>query len=601
MSVMEVDVLVVGGGGCGLTLSLMLSDCDVDHLVVERRESTSLLPKAHYYNQRTMEIFRQHDVADAVYDAGMPMNNCKVRYVTSLGGDGPLDQKELYSFDAFGGGPLRRATAEVSCGPATHLPQLALEPLLRGVADDRGARQVRFYHELIAFEQDATGVTATIQDRATGENYTVRARYMVAADGGRSIAPQLGLTRKGRANLAVLVSAHIVADLSEHIPGDAMITHIVHPESRFRWGVFVPVGPRWDRHCPEWQFSFAYHPDDDDRLTEADIVPAIRESMRLPDLPIELARINEWVAEATVIDRFRDGRIFLAGDAAHRVIPTSGLGLNSAIQDAHNLAWKLAAVLKGYASDALLDSYNDERQPASARYAEWSWFTFQNHLMVEMGLGFIPGASSEQTVAAVTDYLSDSEYGRMLRARAIEIVGTQRTEYGALEIELGGHYDSEAVIPDGTPPPATSAMGDDHVPLARPGHRVPHAWLSCGSRQISTIDLTGASATFALIIGTQGEAWRQAAETICRKTGVPINIVAVGVGGDFLDVTGAWDCGKGIAENGAILVRPDNVVGFRSLGAVTDPEAALGAAIASILGVTEIAGRREPEYALPDG
>ncbi len=584
MVMLDVDVLIVGAGACGLTASIILSDLGIDHLVIERRDGTSDLPKAHYYNQRTMEIFRQHGIDGAIYDVSMPVANCTVRYVTSLGGDGALDRRTLLCFDAFGGGPRRRAAERAAAVPATHLPQLSLEPILQRVAAERGARPIRFQHEVIAFEQDEDGVLATIRDRTSGEEYQVRARFMIAADGGRTVGPALDIHRAGHEKLAVLVSAHITADISDHVPGDAMITHIIHPESRFRWGVFVPVGPEWSRHSREWQFSFAYHPNEQHRLTADDIVPAIRESMRLPDLDITLHKVNEWWAEATVAPRFRAGNVFLAGDAAHRVIPTSGLGLNSAIHDAHNLSWKLAAVLKGQAGSGLLDSYEAERLPASHRNAEWSFFTFTNHLLVELGLGLMPGATPEQNIQAITAYLADDMYGRMLRARAAEVTGTQRTEYGALGVELGGCYESGAIIADGTAAPEADPMGDVYVATTRPGHRLPHAPLGHGSKRLGSHDVTGASERFALITGSSGAAWTQAAERATAATGVEIRAIRIGIGCDHADAVGLWDEFKQIGEDGAVLVRPDNIVAYRAPAMVADPAAALTGAMLSILG-----------------
>ncbi|QUT05789.1 FAD-dependent monooxygenase [Sphingobium phenoxybenzoativorans] len=603
MELLEVDVLVVGGGACGLTSSIVLSGLGIDNLVVEMRKGTSDLPKAHYYNQRTMEIFRQHGIAAEVFDKGMPMANCTVRYVTSLGGDGELDKRELLCFDAFGGGPRRRASERAAAVPATHLPQLGLEPILRRIADERGARTVRFQHEMVAFEQDAEGVTATIQDHAAGKAYQVRAKYMIGSDGGRAVGPALNIHREGREKLAVLVSAHITADISDYIPGDAMITHIIHPESRFRWGVFVPVGPQWSKHCPQWQFSFAYHPNETERLTAKDIVPAIRESMRLPDLDVTLHKVNEWWAEATVTPKFREGRIFLAGDAAHRVIPTSGLGLNTAIHDAHNLGWKLAATLKGEAGEELLDSYEAERLPACARNAEWSWFTFQNHLMVEMGLGLMPGAPEEANVQAIRDYLSDTTYGEMLRARAAEVAGTQRTEYGALGVELGSQYEGNAIVPDGSPAPAIDPMGDTYTPTTRPGHRLPHAWFEKGSLRISSHDLTGATERFSLITGARGGAWVEAAEKASATLGIEIKAIQVGVGCDYADASGLWDESKEIGEDGAVLVRPDNFVAYRSLNMVKDPASAIEGALRTVLSrnadkkAAPAAAKRQPALA----
>src|SRR5690606_21449455 len=143
------------------------------------------------------------------------------------------------------GGPRRRASQDVAAVPATHLPQLGLEPILLKFADERGRNTVRFLHELVRFEQDAGGVTATVLERESGKEYQIRAKYMIASDGGRTVGPALNIQREGREKLAILVSAHISADISDYVPGDAMITHLIHPESRFRWGVFVPVGPKW--------------------------------------------------------------------------------------------------------------------------------------------------------------------------------------------------------------------------------------------------------------------------------------------------------------------------------------------------------------------
>jgi 2,4-dichlorophenol 6-monooxygenase len=585
MSSAEVDVLIVGGGACGLTASIILSDLGVKHLLVERRPSTTQIPKAHYYNQRMMEIMQQHGVARSIYAVAMPMANCKVRYVTSLGGQGPLDGRELFTFDAFGGGARRASSDAVSAVPTTHLSQIGLEPILKRHAEERSPKNVRFHHELLKLEQDGDGVTATIRDRNIDTEYSIRANYMIAADGGRDVGPQIGVVLQGEKNLARLVTAPFVADLSPYVPGDAIITHLIHPASRFKWGALVPLGPLWSKHSAHWAFTFAYHPNDPTRLSETEMAHEVRGSLGLPDLPISIQRVSEWTAQAVVADRFQVGRIFIAGDAAHRVIPTSGLGLNSAIQDAHNICWKLAAVLKGRAARSLLDTYETERRPASLRNAEWSLFTFRNHAIVQAGLGLLAGAPAEENVLAIAEYLSDTRLGRTLRARAREVIGTQRTEYGALDVELGGNYISEAVIDDGTAEPEIDPMGDLYTPAARPGHRLPHAWLARDAKLISTHDITGASASFALITGSEGSAWRNAAEEVAGSTGISIKVASVGIGAEYSDHTGAWDRAKGIDDDGAVLVRPDNIVGYRSRGSTSDPKAALQTALDAIRGL----------------
>jgi 2,4-dichlorophenol 6-monooxygenase len=584
---LETDVLIVGGGACGMMSSIILSDAGIDHILVEARPTTTALPKAHYLNPRTMEIFRQHNVAQSVYEKAMPLSRCTVRFMTSLGGEGPLDGKELFVLDAFGGNSRRVASQRISQCLATNIPQIRLEPLLRNHADARAPGRIRFNHEVIEFSQDGDGVDATIRDVAKAATYRVRAKYMIAADGGKTIGPAFGVTHQTTGQLAMLCTIHITADLSRWMPGDAQLTWFVHPESPYRWGVLIPLGPTWGRHSEEWAFNFAYN-DPSDRLKDEEIIPAIRECLRLPELEIEVHRGSEWGAECSVADRFRFDRIFLGGDAAHRVIPTSGLGLNSAVHDAHNLSWKLAAVVKGQAGASLLDTYEAERQAAARRNYDWSLFTFRNHAVTQVGLGFIAGGSTEQNRAAIAEFLSDTPIGRMLRARAIEVAGTQRMEFGQPEIELGITYNSDAVVPDGTPVPEVDPMGDIHIPVTRPGHRVPHSWIEHAGHRISTHDLTGASEAFVLITGSEGLPWIEAARKVATSMGISMRVARIGLGGehtfDYVDASGQWDAFKGIDEDGSVLVRPDGYVAFRSKSMVVAPEQVLTDVLSTVLG-----------------
>jgi 2,4-dichlorophenol 6-monooxygenase len=306
--------------------------------------------------------------------------------------------------------------------------------------------------------------------------------------------------------------------------------------------------------------------------------------LNLPDLELSVHKTSEWVVNRVVGDRFSFGRVFLAGDAAHRHVPTNGLGLNSAVHDSHNLAWKLAAVLQGRATSDLLDSYEAERRPADIRNADWALFTFFNHHMIDAGLGISPMAPPEANAATLTAYLSDTAMGRALRARAYEVLQTQRTEYGALDIELGYVYENGAIIADGTAPPEPDAMGCTYEPLARPGHRLPYAWLDGHDGRRSTHDLTGASARFVLIVGPDGEAWRRAVSRLADEDSMPLLAVSVGVGCEYTAVGGHWSDQAGIRPDGAILVRPDNHVAFRAASRVADPEAVLRSALGRILG-----------------
>lgn len=587
MADMEVPVLIVGGGGCGLSSSIFLSDLGVDHLLVERHATTSHLPKAHYLNQRTMEIFRQHGVADSVYEVGTPIENFgKVRWRTSLGGNGELDQRNIFEMDAFGGGTLRdRYEADSPC-MSSNYPQLRLEPLLRRHAEERAPDRIRFHHDVVDWEQAEDGVTATVHNRDTDERLTVKARYLIAADGGRTFGPRLGVQMTGPTGMVDMVSTHFSADLSDYWDDESLITWFLNPEGESSWGAgaMVQMGPTWGRKSEEWVVHFAFRPDDPERFNEEAIVPRLRELLRLPDLDLSVHKVSHWILDRIVAEQWRVGDIFLAGDAAHRQPPTTGLGLNTGVQDVHNLAWKLAHVLAGRASDALLDSYQSERKPVSTHGADWALLAFSNHTLIDAGIGLIPGAPVEANTAAFHALFADTLMGEALRARAAEAIGTQRFEFQAHDVEIGFSYQTGALVADGTEAPPRDPTGVIYTPATRPGHRLPHAWLNRNGERVSTHDLAGQNGGFVLITGTGGQAWADAAVTAGEKVGVEIRAVRVGVGGDYGDPTGTWSELRQIDDDGAVLVRPDNHVAWRCPTAPHSPQEALAEAVEAILG-----------------
>ncbi|MDN5862471.1 MAG: FAD-dependent monooxygenase, partial [Salinisphaera sp.] len=277
---MNVDVLVVGAGGCGLNLSIFLGNHGVDALTVERNTELAQLPKAHYLNQRSMEILRQHGVADDIYAGSTPPDNmARAMWLTTLGGDGPCDRRIVYEMDGIGGtGPSQRARydADSPCRCA-NLPLIRSEPVFKAHAERAmPADRLRFGHKLLAFDQDADGVNATIEDLASGETYTVRAKYLVGADGGRTIGKKLGNTLRGPSGLAKNVTVHLSADLSRELLDDRVMLHFfIHPTRRgpLASGALVPAGPgKWGRHSPEWIFHFMVAPDDPAEFDEAMVV-----------------------------------------------------------------------------------------------------------------------------------------------------------------------------------------------------------------------------------------------------------------------------------------------------------------------------------------
>jgi len=586
MTVLMTPVLIVGGGGCGLSTSIFLSNLGVEHLLVERRDTTSHLPKAHYLNQRTMEVFRQHGIAQAIYEVGCPIEKFgKVRWLTSLGGDGPLDGRIIHEMDAFGGGSLRATYDADSPGTASNYPQLRLEPLLKREAEKRAPDSIRFNQEVQSWQQGPDGVDVLVRDLGSGEEYTIRARYVVAADGGRTFGPELDVQMAGPTDMVDMVSTHFSADLSPYWDDESLITWFLNPEGKDSWGAgaMVQMGPTWGRKSEEWVLHFAFQPNDPERFNEEQIVPRLRTLLRLPDLELEVHKISHWILDRIVAQQWRFGSIFLAGDAAHRQPPTTGLGLNTGIQDAHNIAWKLAQVLAGRAGDALLDSYESERKPVSTHGADWALLAFMNHFVIDAGIGLIPGAPVEVNTQAFHNLFAEGLIGNALRHRAAVTIGTQSWEFQAHDVEIGISYETGALVGDGTEVPPRDPTGREYRPTTRPGHRLPHAWLERDGARLSTHDLTGPTG-FVLITGGNGEDWAKAGQEVADRFGVRLETVSIGSAGDFTDPDGDWARVRGIGERGAVLVRPDNFVAFRSPGETADPVATLGDAMSQILG-----------------
>lgn len=595
MSDLDVDVLIVGGGAAGLSASNLLARLGVGSLLVERHAGTSHLPKAHYLNQRTMEIYRQIGLADAIYARGAPAENMsKIIWQTSLGGDGPFDGKVIHAADAMGGGRFAGEHAQKGATRGVNIGQLHLEPILRGFAEHSNPRRVRFGHELVGFEQTETGVEAVVRDLDANEIYKVRARYLLAADGGKFVGPTLGVKMLGPTDLADYVGVYFKADLSRFIHDDTsvmrVILHTDQQPGRPPVGGLLAFGPdRWDRHSQEWAVGWGFAENDPERFNEDNIAERIQAFLKV-DAPIELIHVSHWKLEAVVADSFQVGRVFLLGDAAHRHTPGGGLGLNSAVQDAHNICWKLALVLQGRASEALLSTYEAERRPVVVRNAENSLLAFGNHNTFVSAMGLMPGAPPEMNLDAFQRLFSDTADGRARRARVSRvfdaIVGM---EYGPHDLEMGFQYESAAIVSDGTPSPERDSLGSHYQPTTHPGCRLPHVLLQENGVALSTHDLLPTGG-FLLIAGANGHAWVDAAKRLARERGLPVRAVRIGVDGDLADPSGAWAQISETASGGAVLVRPDGHVGFRANAAARDAVAALDQAFDRILALAAVRG-----------
>jgi len=585
----SIPVLIVGGGGAGLTASMLLSTYGVDSLLVSSLPTTSMLPKAHVLGQRTMEIFTEVGVADEVYRQGTPLENLvHTAFYAGVRGDNPNAGRQIGRIELWGAGYQDPEYVDASPCPTTNLPQLRLEPILKERAETLNPGGVRFGHELVGIKQLDEGVLSTIRDTATGEQYDVQSQYVIAADGGRTVGPLLGIDYQGERNLLDMVTVHMSVDFSDVLEDDSVLLRwLTNPDfgGTLPGGVMCPQGPtKWGTESEEWVVNVGYPAGDTDAGDHDKVMARVRNLLGMPDLEAEVHTISLWRMEGIIAETFRAGRVFLIGDAAHKHPPTSGLGLNSAVHDAQNLCWKLTEVLAGRASDGLLDTYEVERRPVIERNIANSLKCTQDVFALDAALGLDPTKSAAENWAEM-DILWDSSHPAHEERvdRVNRAFSAKAWEFRHHGLEYGFTYESAAVVGDGTPTPVPSNDVCLYEPSTRPGHPLPHAFVVRQGERLPLQDLTHGG-RFLLITGEDGAPWLDAAEKVAQDLGVPLVAVTVGTDTtDAIDQRFAWLRKREITSHGAVLVRPDRFVAFRSMGADDDPVSRLADAFAQIL------------------
>jgi 2-polyprenyl-6-methoxyphenol hydroxylase-like FAD-dependent oxidoreductase len=533
---LDIPVLVSGGGPVGLMASLLLSQHGVKSLLVERHPGTALTPKARGINARTMELFRQCGIEAAVRAAGL-----------SQTGTGLIVWTETLAGREIERRVPGRATAEnMAMTPVKNClcAQDDLEPVIRRFAEAAGLGELRFNSELTSFTQTADGVAGALTNRTTGEETQFRARYLIAAEGAQSkVRRALGAKMEGTEKVYDSVNILFQANLTQWVKDRPAALYFVELDELRATFLTINGTDRWGFliHSPS---KYGWTPED---FTPEFCTALIRKGIGVSDIPVTVLGVSPWQASAVVADRYRAGNVFLAGDAAHEMPPTGGFGLNTGVQDVHNLAWKIAAVLRGRADISLLDSYHAERQPLGT-------IITQNSLANAMSMG-----------------RTENKVGVLPRREFLN-------EQGLI---FGASYDSMAVVPDGTPAAALEDLVTQYVPSARPGSRAPHVWLKRGNEEISSIDLGGAH--FLLMAGANGDAWRRAAQGVALAW-PPLVTHVIGKDTEISDPDGTWHGAYGIEPDGAVLVRPDGYVAWRSRNGVSNPEASLREVFDRLLG-----------------
>jgi 2-polyprenyl-6-methoxyphenol hydroxylase-like FAD-dependent oxidoreductase len=526
-SLIEVPVLITGAGPTGLSASLLLSRHGVRSLTVERHPGTSIYPRATALNERTMEILRSLGLEAEVLGASFDV-------VPRLGMSRVLVDPEPRFAPSFS------PSSDVSPSHWTSCAQDSLEPILQRAAAAEALAQPLFGTELVGFEEDDCGISAQILDRTTDRVCDVRCKYLIAADGARSrVRERLGVRMQGPGELSQNLSIHFSAPLRRLIPHEPDFIHFVSNDDVT--GIFVPTDreSRWVFAVPATSSDGASHPP----LSPGHAAELVRKGAGVVDLDVEVIGTMPWTMQADWAERWRFGHVFLAGDAAHRMTPAGGLGLNTGVQDVHNLCWKLAAVLQGWAGPGLLDTYEDERLPV-ARY----------------------NAGRSVTL--------------MSRAAGLD-------DRSPRNVALGFVYESDAVISDGA---SASQAGDgDYVPSARPGARAPHLWLGNGAGRRSTLDLFGRHLTLL----DAGGAWRAAADTVARHLRAPL---------EYHELASArWRRLYGVGSTGAVLVRPDGHVAWRRGSVAAEPIGELRKVVNAINAVADMeGGGSSPSSGPPD-
>jgi 2,4-dichlorophenol 6-monooxygenase len=575
----ETDVLIVGSGPAGGAAALCLSTLGIANIMITKYRWTANTPRAHITNQRTMEIFRDLGIEDQVLADASPHDIIgDTVFCTSIAGE------EIGRIRTWGTSPDREADYQLASPSLTcDIPQTYLEPILVRNAAARGT-QARFSTEYLSHAQDADGVSVQARDRLTGSVLTIRAKYLIGADGARSmVAADLGLPMEGRMDIAGSMNITFTADISRYVSHRPSVLYWVIQPGSDVGGIGAGL-VRMVRPWHEWLIVWGYDISQPAPVVdEAAATQIVRSLLGLPGLDVQITGTSLWGNNELYATRLQSGRVFCAGDAVHRHPPSNGLGSNTSVQDSYNLAWKLAAVLRGQAGPALLDTYSAERVPVARQIVLRANQSSREFVQLFDALGVTGARDEAEMIAGIEERKANTPQGAAKRAAIARAMELKHYEFNAHGVEFGQFYQSAAVVSDGSARPAPARDPELYYqPSTVPGSRLPHAWVGSSTDKVSTLDLAPAD-RFTLITGIAGEAWAAAAEKVAHDLGVPLQAVVIGPGREVTDLYFDWGRLREVGEDGALLVRPDKHIGWRSMSLPADPQRALHAALSALL------------------
>ncbi|KAI1458287.1 FAD binding domain-containing protein [Annulohypoxylon moriforme] len=535
-----IPVAIVGGGPVGLVSSILLSLSGIDHVVFEQYPDTSIHPKALGINQRTVEIFQHLGIEEELIKHRAPSDSVShTAWYTGLG-KGDI---EIVKREAWGAG--ERAEEYYRNSPAQYsiLPQIRLEPILKRRALSLNPKAIRYNTKVLSVQEEDDSVVLLVRTK-DGVEEEVRARYVLGADGGRGFAQSIEIDWEGKQDIVEMMTVHFKAELEAlHPDKNVFLSWLINPTMRgsLGTGYCYHIGPYYPKReaRSEWVFAFPRLPEDPATFENEDTIKRIQKSLGIPGLDIDLLSISSWTVNAVVASRYRSkgGKVFLVGDAAHRFPPWGALGMNTGVQDAYNLIWKLVFALR---LSNMLNHGN----------------------VMDTAIGISPDAIVENNLEAVKAF-SDPNHPQYREKRdAVKKASEDLDlEFNAPGIEIGWFYPSADINREGDKTRHDGQLLEDgeynitkYHPSTIPGHNLPHAWLKRGDKEVSTRHLIRLD-SFVLLANSNE--WEPLQSEL-------VHVEVIDGKGGWTDRDGIWDSLRNVGSTGAVLVRPDGMVAWRA-------------------------------------